>query len=61
MAEWLGHLMSNFPIWLIIPIGIIIGIAYYGLGGPRKHEWPEDKKKRLAKIEAKKKAKVTKG
>ena len=66
MTDWLGHLIANWPLWLVIPALIIAGFLWffiYALGWPfaipgRKYEWPEDKKARLAKQEAKRNAKL---
>lgn len=61
MAEWIGHFIANWPIWLVIPIAFLVGIVwlflnpYTGLAfgtSSNKYEWPEDKKKRLARQKA---------
>jgi hypothetical protein len=28
MAEWLGHVLANWPVWLFIPALIIIIVIY---------------------------------
>ena len=68
MTDWIGHLIANWPMWIVIPLLIIGAIAYFLLEiyilapNRRGYEWPEDKKKRLAKEQAKKvKLKLKKG
>ncbi len=63
MAEWIGRVIADWPIWLIIPIVILVVIGWFmwqtassGWIGNKRYEWPEDKKRRLekAKLKAKK-------
>jgi uncharacterized protein HemY len=68
MTDWLGHLIAGWPIWLVIPILIVVAIVWFLInalewpyGSSRKYEWPEDKKKRLQKQRSKKIMKVKKG
>jgi len=55
MTDWIGHLIANWPIWIVIPLLIIGGAIWFAVDAyllapnGRRHEWPEDKKKRLAK------------
>lgn len=57
MTDWLGHLIANWPMWLVIITLVVVGVGWFFMNalewGPfntaRRHEWPEDKKKRLAK------------
>lgn len=58
MAEWIGHFIANWPVWLVVPTTFLVAIAWLlfnSYGGllfnatAHKYEWPEDKKKRLAK------------
>lgn len=57
MADWLGQLMANWPVWLLIPGLIVAGIVWVfwyiaPLGNStssHKYEWPEDRKKHLQK------------
>jgi|GEM_PF-4035651 len=63
MAEWIGHFIANWPIWLILPVALLAGILFYGYNfmfskpGIR-YEWPDDKKKRLAREEARRTSKL---
>lgn len=63
MAEWLGQVIVLFPLWLGIPIIIVLGFAWFltflWQKSPR-YEWPDDKKKRLAREELKRNAKILK-
>lgn len=55
MAEFIGAFIANWPVWIALPLIIVVaGVWMYvyattGLtpAGSR-HEWPEDKKQRLA-------------
>lgn len=64
-AEWVGHNIQNWPVWIVIPaIMAIVVVAFFlyigdvNMFGSKTHEWPEDKKKRLAKEAAKKQSKM---
>ncbi len=62
IAEWIGQFIANWPLWAIVIALIIasLGWFFYYISDvyfPMKHEWPEDKKRRLAK----KQMKVKKG
>lgn len=70
MAEWLGELMANWPLWaLIVGVSIaVIGWCFYYLvrddGWPLpiyKKEWWQDREKRLAKARTTKVMKQKKG
>ena len=61
MESWIGHMIANWPVWvviLLIIIGVITWFFAYGIDGgwsnTSRYEWPEDKKKRLAKEKARK-------
>jgi len=65
IAEWIGHTLQNWPIWIILTFAIGAAILFYGYTmmfsrTTRRYEWPDDKKKRLAKEEAKRVAKQSK-
>lgn len=59
MEAWLGQFVVLFPLWIGIPLIIVLGltwfIGFYWQKSP-KYEWPEDKKKRLAKQKARREA-----
>lgn len=67
MAEWIGHLIANWPVWIVIPIAVIVGIClvFYSdvlnVFFPDKKEWWQDKAKRLEKQAGKKQVKIKKG
>ena len=65
MVEWIGHFIADWPVWLVVPIAFLVAIAwlffnsYGGLAfsaSGHKYEWPEDKKKRLAKQKVRREA-----
>ncbi len=64
MAEWIGHLIANWPVWLVVIAIFIVTITwivtqalwYGGLSPFEKKEWWQDREKRL-QIEAKRRSK----
>lgn len=67
MAEWIGHLIANWPIVLVLPIAIIAGILFTFSTSmvdaffPTRKEWWQDRQKRIEKELTTKKAKAKKG
>ncbi|MDB5162607.1 MAG: hypothetical protein JWO54_346 [Candidatus Saccharibacteria bacterium] len=56
MAELIGHFIANWPMWIALPVILIASFLWVFLYGANvslykspRYEWPEDKKKRLAK------------
>jgi len=62
MVDWLGRYLGLLPFWLGVVVIICLGLTWFWMGtlrlGRQKYEWPEDKKKRLAKEAAKKQSKL---
>ncbi len=69
LASWLGTVVADWPFWALVIVATLAALVWlfyiYSIDGTlftrSRYEWPEDKKKRLAKKAAKNKAKVTKG
>ena len=58
MADWLGRYLGVLPFWLGVVVIICLGLTWFWMAtlkvGREKYEWPEDKKKRLAKEKVRK-------
>jgi hypothetical protein len=69
VAEWIGHLISSWPFWVVIAVASIAGLIwiatetvwYGGLSPFEKKEWWQDRQKRLEKQRAKANVKMKKG
>jgi hypothetical protein len=64
MAEWLGHLIANWPVWAVLLTLILVGIAWMvyeltttegSLWPMRRREWWQDKIKNQQKNQHKQK------
>ena len=69
MAEWLGHLMSDWPFWVVMGVACIAAVLwivtqavwYGGLSPFERKEWWQDREKRLKNNASRKQMKVKKG
>lgn len=72
MIEWIAGLISYWPVWIVLSLVVIVGLAWayieatgYGINSSfRQKEWWQDKERRLASENEKRvqsKTKVKKG
>lgn len=67
LAERIGHFISNWPVWAVGVVIVFCAAVWFfayvidgGWPNTARHEWPDDKKKRLAKEAAKREARQAK-